>query len=145
MQHNAELDVVALEERLDELDLFGAEQEVHCGHVARHPGNRGPALHTVLCIRITLTEVFGSFCFLVKAPLFRCEGNTGIYDRYNNTVSAIPDATHRWCAGCPAGRGCQAERGAPGSRHSAPAPPPPPRSLPRSPPRQLTTLVQSEN
>ena len=55
----------------------------------------------------------------------------------------MPDATHRWCAGCPAGRGCQAERGAPGSRHSVPVPPPPP--PPRSPPRQLTTLVQSEN
>ena len=55
MQHNAELDVVALEERLDELDLLGAEQEVHGGHVARHPGHRRPALHTVLCIRIMST------------------------------------------------------------------------------------------
>ena len=48
MEHNAVLDRVAVEEGLDELDLLGAEQEVHGGHVAGHPGHGGPALNTVL-------------------------------------------------------------------------------------------------
>ena len=73
-----ELDVVALEERLDELDLLGAEQEVHGGHVARHPGHWCPALHTVLCIRIRSTQVFGSFCFSVKASLCRLTLTDGV-------------------------------------------------------------------
>ena len=48
MQHNAVLDAVAVEEGLDQLDLLGAEQEVHCGHVTRHPGHGGPSLNIVL-------------------------------------------------------------------------------------------------
>ena len=48
MEHNAVLDRVAVEEGLDELDLLGAEQEVHRGHVASHPRHRGPALNIVL-------------------------------------------------------------------------------------------------
>ena len=48
MKHNAVLNVVAVEEGLHEPDLLGAEQEVHSGHVTRHPGHGGPALDTVL-------------------------------------------------------------------------------------------------